>query len=48
MRVDLSTCEKDIVVKYGMYDLGAERDMARTSFKYILSDMTDIKKHISD
>lgn len=42
--VSLVTSEKDLDVKYGMYDLGPEREAARGSFKYILSDMNDIRK----
>lgn len=36
--------EKDLNVKYGMINLREEREMARTSLKYILTDVYDIKK----
>lgn len=36
--------EQDIDVKYGMYDLREEREIARSSLGYILSDITDIKR----
>lgn len=36
--------EKDIPVKYGMYNLCEEREAARGSLKYILSDFADIKR----
>ena len=42
--VCITTREKDIEVKYGMYDLGPERKEARGSLKYILTDMNDIRK----
>lgn len=42
--VSLATSEKDLDVKYGMYDLGPEREAARGSLKYILADMNNIRK----
>lgn len=42
--VSLATSEKDLDVKYGVYDLGPEREAARGSLKYILADMNDIRK----
>lgn len=42
--ISLATSEKDLDVKYGMYDLGPKREAARGSLKYILSDMNDIRK----
>lgn len=36
--------EKDIYIKYGLYNLCPEREMARASLKYIYGDMHDIKK----
>lgn len=42
--VSMGTLEKDIEVKYGMYNLGPEREAARGSLKYILADMNDIRK----
>ena len=42
--VNISTNEKDLNVKYGMYNHGPEREAARGSLKYILTDMNDIRK----
>lgn len=42
--VSIATKEKDLNVKYGMYNLCPEREAARGSLKYILSDMNDIRK----
>lgn len=42
--VCIGTNENDIPVKYGMYSLCEEREAARSSLKYIFTDMTDIKK----
>ncbi len=42
--VSISTNEKDLNVVYGMINFGEERELARASLKYILSDMCDIKK----
>ncbi len=42
--VCIDTREKDIEVKYGMYNLGPEREAARGSLKYILADMNNIRK----
>ena len=41
--VSISSKEADIDVKYGLYDLGKERELARCSLKYILTDMNDIR-----
>ena len=41
--VTLVTNENDLQVKYGMYSLCDEREQARGSLKYILSDVHDIK-----
>lgn len=41
--VTLSTKESDLEVKYGMINFREERENARTSLKYILSDMNDIR-----
>lgn len=42
--VDLTTREDDLKIKYGMIDFGVEREMARTSAKYILTDVNDIRR----
>jgi len=42
--VSISTNEKDLDIKYGMIDFGPEREAARTSVKYILSDLNDIRR----
>ena len=42
--VNMMTSEKDIDVKYGFIDFGPEREAARTSLKYIHTDMCDIKR----
>lgn len=42
--VTMCTRESDINVKYGLFDLREEREMARSSLKYIYADMTDIKR----
>ena len=42
--VDMCTNEKNIDVHYGMYNLREEREGARGSLKYILRDISDIKK----
>ena len=44
MNVNLCTKECDLDVKYGLYNLGEEREQARTSLKYIFTDITDIKE----
>lgn len=44
MNVSISTADSDIKIKYGMFDLREEREGARHSLKYILSDLTDIKQ----
>lgn len=41
--VDISTKENDLKIKYGMINYGPERELARTSLKYILTDMNDIR-----
>ena len=43
--VNISTNENTLEVKYGMYELGPEREGARTSLKYIYSDVNDIKTY---
>lgn len=43
--VSLCTNEKNLNVKYGMFDLGPERVEARASLKYILTDMNDIREN---
>lgn len=43
--IDICTKEKDIPVKYGLFDFGDERELARASLKYILSDIKDIKQY---
>lgn len=43
--ISLSTCERDIKVIYGMYDFGAEREAARSSLRYVLTDINDIKNN---
>lgn len=43
--VNLGTNEKDIVIKYGMVNLREEREAAIGSAKYVLSDISDIKKN---
>lgn len=42
--ITMCTRESDINVKYGLFDLREEREMARSSLKYIYADMTDIKR----
>ena len=42
--VSISTNEKDLNIKYGLYNLGSERELARASVKYVLTDMNDIRK----
>lgn len=42
--VTISTRESDLEVKYGMVKFREERESARTSFKYILSDMNNIRR----
>ena len=42
--VSIATSEKDLNVKYGLYNLGPEREAARGSLKYILTDLNDIRK----
>ena len=41
--VDISTKESDLKIKYGIINYGPERELARTSLKYILTDMNDIR-----
>lgn len=41
--IDISTKENDLKIKYGMINYGPERELARTSLKYILTDMNDIR-----
>lgn len=43
--INIGTSEKDIDVKYGLFDLGPERESARTSLKYIYTDMNGIKQN---
>lgn len=42
--VTICTKESDLNVKYGLFDLREEREMARASLKYIYADMTGIKR----
>ena len=42
--VNSMTKEADIDVIYGMMNLREERELARTSVKYILTDMSDIRR----
>lgn len=42
--VSIATNEKDLDIKYGLIDFGPERENARASVKYILTDMNDIRK----
>lgn len=46
MQVDISICsnERDLKISYGMYNLGKERETARTSVKYIYTDLNDIQR----
>lgn len=41
--VSICTDEKDLDIKYGMINFGEEREAARTSVKYMLSDVNDIR-----
>lgn len=41
--VTISTKESDLEVKYGMIHFREEREMARSSLRYILHDMNDIR-----
>lgn len=43
--VSISTKENDLKIKYGMINFGPERDLARTSVKYILTDVNDIRQN---
>lgn len=43
--VSLSTNDKDIVIKHGLVNLREQREAAVGSVKYVLSDITDIKKN---
>lgn len=42
--VTICTCDDDLDIKYGMINFGEERELARASVRYILSDMNDIRK----
>ena len=42
--ITVATNEKDLNVTYGMINFHPEREQARTSLKYILSDVNDIRK----
>lgn len=46
MQNDVSICTRDddLDIKYGMIGFGEERELARASVRYILSDMNDIRK----
>lgn len=41
--INICSNEVELDIKYGLYDLGEERESARSSLKYIMSDMNDIK-----
>lgn len=43
--VDILTLEKNIEVIYGMFNLREEREEARTSLKYMLNDVNNLKKY---
>lgn len=43
--VSVSTKESDLKIKYGMINYGEERELARTSVKYILTDVNDIRQN---
>ena len=43
--VSIETNDKDIVVKYGLMNLRDQREAAVGSVKYVLSDISDIKKN---
>lgn len=42
--INLASSNSDIEVRYGIYDLGGETEEARSSLRYIMSDINDIKK----
>lgn len=42
--ITVATNEKDLNVTYGMINFHPEREQARTSLKYILTDVNDIRK----
>lgn len=42
--VSMCTSENDLKVIYGLFNLREEREMARGSLKYILTDINDIKR----
>lgn len=42
--VDISTNEADLNITYGIIDFGVEREAARTSVKYLLTDVNDIQR----
>lgn len=43
--VSITTKEEDLCIKYGVLSSGAERETARTSVKYIYTDLCDIRKN---
>jgi len=43
--VTVSTAEASLDIKYGMYGLNEERELARTSVKYIYADLCDLQRH---
>lgn len=42
--IDIMTKESELEVVYGMLNLREERELARSSVKYILTDMSDIRR----
>lgn len=43
--VSISTKEDELAIVYGMINFGPERELARSSVKYILTDMGDIRRN---
>lgn len=42
--VNIGTKENDLQIKYGMINYGPERELARASVKYLLTDANDIRQ----
>lgn len=41
--MNMDVCDKDLKVKYGMYNIRAEREIASSSFGYIVKDIKNLK-----
>lgn len=42
--ISISSKEQDLKINYGMYNVREERELARTSVKYIFTDCHDIQR----